>query len=113
MLEWPYRRFLKAFDAWQRRRAVDDCERRKQAHIAALHSNQTWDDKENNRPQAIENLEEHYEQVKDMIWSSSDEVKEEIVETDNAFMRAGKRALARIVPPEMPGESSVGRLVSR
>jgi DNA-binding protein H-NS len=69
------------------------------------------DDPENNRSQRIEELEEHYETIKDMIWSSSDDVQEEIVESDDAFMRAGKRALARVAPPQMPGEQSVSRLV--
>ena len=36
LLEWPYRRFIKAFGAWQRRNAVDEIEKKKNMHVQAM-----------------------------------------------------------------------------
>lgn len=38
-MEWPYRRFIRAFDAFQRRLACDYLRARKIAHVAALYAN--------------------------------------------------------------------------
>ncbi len=109
MLNWPYRRILAAHDAWQRRRAVEEWEHKKQMHIAALISNTNMDEEQNNRGQRIEELEANYEAIKDMIWTSNAKQEPEEAQ-DDAFMRAGRRNLAKIAPPLLPGEESIQRL---
>jgi hypothetical protein len=110
-MEWPYRRFIKAFDAFQRRLACDYLRTRKIAHVAALYANSNWDAEDNPRIKAIAELEHTYEELITEAWngSSSGVAREE--EPEPAFMQAGRRAVAAMTQrPAMPGEKALQAL---
>jgi hypothetical protein len=115
LLEWPYRRVLKVFDAWQRRNAIDEVEKRKNLHIQALQSIIEWKD-EGDQNQAIENVEEYYETLKDILWNPKkmDEENKEMraMEDSDSFLKAGKRNLQKVVPPKFDGEDEISDLIS-
>lgn len=132
-MEWPYRRFLKAFDSFQRRLLMDEWRARKCAHLAALYSNTNLDDERNDRASIVERLEQTYEDVIAKIWNGGPTEEEKQVEEQawtSPFMRAGKTAMARLdetakqvgmvkksavaIKPQrpfvMPGEAEIGFL---
>lgn len=132
-MEWPFRRFLKAFDAYQRRTLVDEWKARRAAHIAALFSNPNLDDEKNDRASIVARLEETYEDVIAKIWNggpSEEEQQAEEAVMSSPFMRASKAATTRMEeqakqlrmvksaaaqikqprPFTMPGESAIGAL---
>lgn len=114
MLEWPYRRFIKAFNASQRRKAVDEIENRKNLHISALHANSNLDDGKGTRKEYIESLEKYYENLKNIVWEPDRVQKEneemQRLEENDDFLRAGKRNLQKILNPKMPGQSTLESL---
>lgn len=116
LLEWPYRRFIKAFSAWQRRNAVDEIEKRKNLHVSSLYANSNWDDERNNREEQIENLERYYETLKDIVWNPNqvqDENREmQEMESADPFLAAGKRNLRKIVPPSYPNQDDFEEMVN-
>jgi len=106
LLEWPYRRFQKAFDNWQKRNQVEEIENRKNLHVSALYANTNYDDEKNNREDHIKNLDEFYELLKDMVWKGPKEVEKEEkelaeLEASDPFLAAGKRNRAKINPMEI------------
>jgi hypothetical protein len=107
-MEWPYRRFIKAFDAFQRRLICDELRARRVAHIAALHANTNLDDKENDRPKIVGEVERAYEQLIADAWNGTTETQriEESGALDTGFMRASQRAAI----PVLPGEKVIGAL---
>jgi hypothetical protein len=114
-MEWPYRRFLKAFDAFQRRTICDEWKLRKATHLAALYSNTNLDDEKNDRPSIVAKLEQAYDEIIARIWNGGDSDEQEVDQADDSawqsdFMRAGRRALNTIGPPIMPGEDAIGGL---
>lgn len=116
LLNWPYRRWIKAFAAWTRRKAVEAVDRRQEAHIAALYSNTNYDSQENDREGAIKRLGEYYDQLRDVVGRDPEEVRKEAealrrMEENDPFLRAGRRNMAISVPvdPMMPGEESIQR----
>lgn len=113
-MEWPYRRFLKAFDAFQRRTLCDEWRTRKICHISALHANSNWDDEKNDRNGAIAKLERVYDRVIARIWGGpgmvdAEEQQEEAV-WNSPLMRAGRRAVQAVQPPSLPGQSQIASL---
>lgn len=83
-----------------RRRLTDTLERRKEMMIAALWANSGFEgqDGANARREAIEELEEHYDNaVKNILFGSMQEAEDEIDKT-NPFFAAAERGLARIAP---------------
>jgi hypothetical protein len=113
-MEWPYRRFFKAFDAFQRRVLCDEWRTRKTTHIAAMFANTNFDDEKNDRPTKITQLEEQYNQIITRIWngSSEDEMSEAEQEAwESPFMKAGRKAIQSGVESfAMPGESALEAL---
>lgn len=63
---------------------------RKLAHITAIHSNPNYDQKEVNKDQIIQNMEQRFEQALDSLYIS-EEVEKKVEE--DAFLSAGKRGL--------------------
>jgi hypothetical protein len=114
LLEWPYRRVLKVFDAWQRRNAVDEIERRKNIHVGSLLGIVEWKEA-SDQNEAIEDVENYYEMLKDVIWNPKkmDEENQEMrdLESSDPFLAAGKRNLQKIVPAIMPGEEDITGLL--
>lgn len=102
---------MKAFEAWQRRRAAERIERQEDAHIAALYANTNMDDPENNRQQRVGELQEYYNELRKAVLGSSDvDVEPETDDQAEAFMRAGRRNLAIAVGPKLPGEDQIRAL---
>lgn len=110
LLEWPYRRFIKAFSAWQRRNAVDEVEKRKNMHVQALQGIVEWKE-EGDQFKAIEDAERYYELLKDHVWDPEKAKKEnrEMQELENSdpFLKAGKRNIRKIIDPYMPNQNSI------
>lgn len=110
ILEWPYRRFNKAFAAWQKRNAVDEVEKRKNLHVAAMWGIVEW--KENtDQEEAITNIENYYEALKNFIWDPNkveiENQEMKILEESDPFLAAGKRNLSRVIPPKYPNEDEI------
>lgn len=110
LLEWPYRRFIKAFSAWQRRNAVDEIEKRKNLHITAYNSITDWKE-EGDQAKAIENVDKYYELLKDYVWDPNKMEKEnkemQILENADPFLKAGKKNVQKILPLSMPGQKEI------
>ena len=110
LLEWPYRRVIKVFDAWQRRNAVDEVENRKNLHVNALQGIIEWKD-EGDQNKAIEDVEEYYECLKDLIWEPTKNIRENEemreLEKNDSFLAAGRRNLQRIVSPKYPNQDEI------
>jgi hypothetical protein len=98
LLEWPYRRFVKAFEAWQRRRAIERIERQEDLHIAAMYSNTNMDNPDNHRDQRVRSLQDFYKELRTSIINGGTNEPEAPDEFAQAFMRAGRRNLAIITP---------------
>lgn len=113
-MEWPYRRFLKAYAAFQRRTTCEQWRDRKHQHVSAMYANTNWDDEKNNRSQAIEKIEKSYDKIIARMWSGEDFVdKEEEAEQEvweSPLMRAGRKAVNAIRPPSMPGQAAIEAL---
>lgn len=114
LLEWPYRRFLKAFNAWQRRKQVEEVETRKNLHISALYANTNLDDDKGTRKDYIESLNKYYEDLKNIVWEpdrvqrENEEMKK--MEDNDPFLQAGRRNMQKVLQPKMPGQSSLESL---
>lgn len=112
LLEWPYRRFIKAFSSWQKRRAIDEIENRKNIHVGALLGIIEWKEA-GDQEKAIENVEQYYEKLKDIVWEPDKHIREnqemrELEESD-PFLRAGKRNIQKVIPVQaaLPGQESI------
>jgi basic membrane lipoprotein Med (substrate-binding protein (PBP1-ABC) superfamily) len=110
-MEWPYRRFIKAFGAFQRRIVIDELRARRVAHIGALYANTNLDGQESPRAQIVSDVENAYEELIANTWNGTiPGVDEESVETGGEgtfhsdFMNAGRRAMA-VQDVELPGEA--------
>lgn len=122
-MEWPFRRFVKAFDAYQRRILCDEWKHRKAVHLAAMYANTNLDLESNDRAAIVTKLEEQYDTIIAKIWNGGElspvEEKEEKA-WQSPFMRAGRSqiemvqdAAARVVGPKsmkLPGEAEIGAL---
>ena len=121
LLEWPRRRFLKAFEAWTRREMVKEWNQRKLDHIAAIYGNPYIES--DKIASAIQSVEESYESMKRELMTPPEvlaQIDAEIM--DAPFMQASRRNQARavehspnadpVVIPRvsMPGEESFRRL---
>lgn len=114
-MDWPYRRFLKAYDAFQRRRICDEMRDRKIAHIMALNANSNFvdDDKSGfSRQTTLDDLERTYDELIARIWNGDKDESHEAEENawKSPLMRAGHRAVQAIQMPSLPGESQVAAL---
>lgn len=111
-MEWPFRRFIKAFDSYQRRTLCDEWRQRKTAHIAALYANTNLDSEENDRGSVIDKLEKSYDKLIATLWSGEvdEETKAEEDAWESPFMRAGRNALQSVQPPSLPGERRIAAL---
>jgi len=113
-MEWPFRRFVKMFDAFQRRTLCDRWEARRSAHIAACIANTNLDSPENDRAGILEKLEFAYDSLIARIWNGGEEVVSEAEEEawQDPFMRAGRHAAqaVKIRTPVLPGEEVIGSL---
>lgn len=109
-MEWPFRRFQKAYDAYQRGLICDELRDRKNTHVAALFANSDFNDPKNDRGEAVQKVTRFYDDLSATIWNGDQKVAEdpgteEAWESD--FMQAGRRAAAGF---SLPGESAVGAL---
>jgi hypothetical protein len=111
--EWPYRRFIKAFSSFQRRKAVDEIENKKNMLISAYYGITEWKG-EGDQQKAIKSAEEYYEKLKDIIWNpnkakeESEELRE--LESNDPFLAASRRNIQKVIPPELPGQKTLESL---
>lgn len=107
-MEWPYRRFIRAFTAMQRRSVCDELRHRRMIHIGGLHANSNLDGEDNPRAKIIEEIETAYDQLIADAWNGTTEAQriEQSGVLNTGFMRAGQRAVARLTnsTPILPGE---------
>jgi hypothetical protein len=102
---------MRAFDAWQRRNSVDEIEKKKNLHVAALYTITEWKE-QGDLEKSVESLEEYYETLKDIVWASPEDRKkrqEEAIniEQNDAFLQAGKRNLMKVEKVELPQEVEI------
>lgn len=111
LLEWPYRRFMRAFDAWQRRRSAERIERQEDAHVAALYANTNMDNPDNNRDQIVRQIQSFYNSLRRQVLGDSQaEVEAPPDPQAEAFFRSSRRNQAMFESPELPGEAAIRRL---
>lgn len=110
ILEWPYRRYVKAFSSWQRRKVIEEIENRKLVHLGALHGVIEWKEPDD-QIKAIESAEEYYERMKDIVWDPHISKKEneemQELEASDPFIKAGRKSIRKVLPPEFPNQSSI------
>lgn len=109
-MEWPYRRFIKAFDAFQRRISCEELRARRNVHVAALYGNANLDSVDNDRPKIIRETEIAYERIIADIWNGTDSKQETDEAFESDFMRAGRKSAAPVGPPILPGEEVLAAL---
>jgi hypothetical protein len=95
LLEWPWKRFDRFYDAFMRRQLIERLERRKEDMIAALWANSGFE-KSEDRTNAIAEIEDNYEQMLRKLLGL--DVEEEI-DPNNPFFSAGERGLKRLEQP--------------
>lgn len=83
-----------------RRKLTETLERRKEMMIAALWANSGFEgqDGANARREAIEELEEHYDDAVKNILLGTRQPEEDVLDKENPFFAAAERGLARIAP---------------
>jgi hypothetical protein len=106
LLEWPARRFTKAYEIWTRRKLVDEIDQKRNDHISALYSNSNYDDDKGTRNKYIDSLNDYYEKLKNVAWRDPKETEIEEkelkeIEDNDPFLKAGRRALAKVTPPKI------------
>lgn len=101
LLDWPWKRFERFYEAAKKRDLVETLERRKDGMISALWSNSNYDDEKNTRQNAIADIEERCEEAVEIILTGIDpsEVPEEEVDDQYGFFAAGERGLSKILAP--------------
>jgi hypothetical protein len=112
LLEWPYRRVLAAMDAWKRRQAAEEIDKRRLAHIGALYT-KDFDPEKINISDVFEQVEEMYDRLKEEATMSEADRKRIDEVADTAFMRASRRAVARSIEyaqPDLPGMKQIREL---
>ncbi len=112
-MRWPYRRFLKAYDAFQRRRLCEEWRQRKLAHLAGLHANTNLDQKNVDRAQIMRDVEAGYDELIARIWNDDVGTDSEEIDpdTDDPYLRAQMRQQAIASQRfSMPGESQIAAL---
>lgn len=76
---------------------MEQLERRKDQMIQALWSNSNYDDDKGTRKQAIEQLEQQYEEtIRTIISGPSEIIEEEEISDDNPFFAPTKEAMRRL-----------------
>lgn len=92
-----------------RRRIIEGMEVRKNAMIAALWSNSNWDDDKGSRGEAIEELENNFDEAVAIITTGHVEGEEEI-DKDNPFFSAAERGKEKLFAGR-EDEGTVGDVV--
>lgn len=107
-MEWPFRRFQKAYDSYQRGLICDELRERKNMHLAAVHANTNLDDEKADRASVVERVSRFYDDLSARIWNG--DAGEEDAETEAAwesdFMQRGRAAVSF----SLPGETVIGAL---
>lgn len=107
-MEWPYRRFIKFFEAFQRRTIIDEWKQRKVMHISALYGNGYIKDLQ----EAVQKIENSYDEIiHQLSLGGASEIQKKTDEAmSDPFMRAGRRAKQGVKPIVMPGEDAIASL---
>ena len=93
LLEWPRRRFIRAFEVWSRREMVAEWNQRKLDHIAALRAQPMKTDE---MQAALQSVEEMYEDIKRELMipaAERQEMEDKIMSAP--FMQASRRNIAK------------------
>lgn len=61
------------FEAFMKRRAVDEAREVKNAMISGLWSNSNYDDNKNTRKKALKDIEENYQEAINIIYNGAEE----------------------------------------
>lgn len=91
MLGWPWKRFEKFYEAFARRKIVEELTQRKLLTISSFYSNPNYDSKEVNRDDMIKKLEAQFAELIDNIYLPTIDLKgaKEFEDTSNdAFFAA-------------------------
>lgn len=93
ILRWPPSRFESMYNAMVKRQAVEAIERQKISMIAALFTNPNWDEKENDRPGRLKEIEAQYSEAMELVYDPKAKKKgEQEIDWTNPFWKAAARA---------------------
>jgi hypothetical protein len=99
LLVWPWKRFEKFWESFEKRRLIESVERRKDQMIAALWANSNYDDDRGTRQKALEEIEERYHEAVLALHGQGE--TEEQIDTSNPFF-GQMRGVAKIEEPSNP-----------
>lgn len=91
MLNWPWKRFEKFYEAFAKRKIADELTHRKLLLISSFYANPNYDSKEVNRDDIIKKLEEQFAELIDNIYVPAIDLKSASDlddTTDSAFFAA-------------------------
>lgn len=93
-----------------KRQLVETLERRKEQMIAALWANSNFDDDKGTRQNAIEEIEENFEEAMQTILHGGRDEEEEI-DKSNPFFAAAERGVAKLQAPRQDEGATVKDVV--
>jgi hypothetical protein len=77
ILQWPWKRFERFYQAFIKRQVVESMERRKEALIAACWANSNYDDDKGTRQNLVDEIEDHFRVATLAFLSGKDSREEE------------------------------------
>lgn len=96
LLEWPWRRFEKFYEAFLRRTIIEGLERRKDSMIASLWANSNYDDEKGTREKAIEEIEGNFQEAVLQLYFSESHQQEEEINESNPFFKSAKEGQQKL-----------------
>lgn len=89
-----------------KRELVDELRQRKNAMIASLWANPSWDGEEADRPGVIEQIEEDFDGAVAQVYGAPGQDEEDI-DWEDPFFAAAKRGLDKIQVPESDNADNI------
>jgi len=90
ILNWPAVRFESVYSALVKAQSVQAIERQKEQMIAAMYSNPNWDDKENDRPGKMKEIEKEFARAMEAVYDPQSSKTD--IDWNHPFWKAAARA---------------------
>jgi hypothetical protein len=72
---WYWKKFETMFEAFMKRKAVDEARELKHAMISGLWSNSNYDDNKDTRKKALQDIENNYQEAINIIYNNENETE--------------------------------------
>ena len=104
-MQWPWKRFEAFYEAFVKRHLVETLEHRKESMINGFWSNDGMNDDKGTRQEAIEELENSFQEAIQSIMRGGKKKEEEEIDKSNPFFAAMDTKLPRIEKPQANGKT--------